>query len=403
MQAGCFLRTLALTAIAAAAIVALFNATIDPYLFFGTPRVAGLNSRKPAVDSKERSMKLYETARAAPNALVLGSSVSDFGISPRASAWPSAVQPVYNLSVQGGGPYASLRYLQHEMSQRRFALVVLTLDFELFLKGVSRSPAPDLEARFAIDNQGQRNRHYDQRGIRDFAQTTFSANAFTDSVATLLGNLGSDSSDLLPDGNWSSRLNRRDMLSGARSRIALMDLFYIQFLMNEELESGSMAAVQRIIELCQSHNSDLIIIINPVHAGQGELRRILGRWQLFEAWTRQLTRLAASRRSFNNPKTALWDFSFSPLYSTEPIPDGKRTMQWFIDRTHYTEALGNVVIQQVFTAGHVGPGTLLTPETLEPALQANRDHQERYRSQNPAEVQRIQNLYRSFSRAHNGK
>ena len=138
MKATRFIGVLLGSAAMAAAAIVAFNAWIDPYLLFGRPRVAGFNALKPAVETREALMKAYQAARIeAPRTVVLGSSRSDIGLDPAHAAWPSAMQPVYNLSLAGSWLGVNVRYLRGLLALRpasaRPDTLVVAIDFETFL------------------------------------------------------------------------------------------------------------------------------------------------------------------------------------------------------------------------------------------------------------------------------
>jgi hypothetical protein len=170
-QSQHFLRIWVFAWIVLAALVAVFDVIIDPYLLFNAPRIAGFNARKPAVMTQERLMKAYDVLRAAPNTLILGTSMVDRGLDAQHPAWPAPDRPFYNLALAGSGPYSSYRYLQHVMSQRHLALVVLGLDFEFFLTVPDYQPAtPEFESRLAVTRDGSANAGQRWQHLHDLLQ-----------------------------------------------------------------------------------------------------------------------------------------------------------------------------------------------------------------------------------------
>src|SRR5581483_3659999 len=128
-----FLRRWLITCVILCALVAGFNVAVNPYMILNVPRIKGFNARKPAIETHAHLMKAYDVSRAAPNAVLLGTSTVGLGLDALDPIWPAEYRPVYNLSIRGGGPYTSYRYLQHVVSQRHLGLVVMGLDFQFFL------------------------------------------------------------------------------------------------------------------------------------------------------------------------------------------------------------------------------------------------------------------------------
>jgi hypothetical protein len=380
-----------------AMLAALLNAIVNPYLLFDVPRIAGFNARKPAVDTQERLMKTYDVLRAAPNTLILGSSMVDLGLDAQHPAWPPHDRPVYNGALAGGGPYSSYRYLQHVMSRRHVALVMLGLDFQFFLTVPDYTPVtPEFESRLAVRRDGSINVGQRWQHLHDLFQGTISLDALTDSVATLAANLNGESSDLAA-GNWDSVSHRR--LTAAMGSFPLVvgqELFNIRRFSGKQINPLVMADVRAILDLCESHGTRVILFINPTHAEGLEILDLLGYWPMFEGWKRELVTLAARYPAADgHSRITLWDFSGYDSYSTEAVPMDRHAMHLFWDCIHYTRTLGDAIVTRMFGAGDGQFGVLLTPETLESRLTAIREQQRLYRERHPAAVRRVQNLYDS--------
>lgn len=399
-QSKRFLRTWVLACIVLVAVVAIFDVIMDPYLLFGTPRLTGFNARKPAVDTQERLMKAYDVLRATPNTLILGSSIVDLGLDAQDPAWPAHDGPVYNLALAGGGPYTSYRYLQHVMSKRHLALVVLGLDFQFFLAVADPIPVtPDFESRLAVTSDGSTNAAQSWQHIRDLFQATLSLDALTDSVATLGANLNGESSDLVAGGNLDYVILRRlTAAAGSYPDVAMEDLLTIRRFGGKQINQPVMADVRAILDLCESHGARVILFINPVHAEQFEILHLLGYWQAYEGWKRELVALTAKYPSADGrSRIPLWDFSGYDPYSTETVPMDRHVMHWFWNHAHYTRSLGNAIVRRIFGAGDAHFGVQLSPESLEPHLTAIREQQRLYREHHPADVRRVRDLYDSVT------
>ena len=60
---------------------------------------------------------------------------------------------------------------------------------------------------------------------------------------------------------------------------------------------------------------------------------------------------------------AVWDFSDATEFTTEPLPaldDVDSRMQWHWESSHYTSALGGLVLEQVLGGRDTGLGRQLT-------------------------------------------
>jgi hypothetical protein len=341
-------------------------------------------------------MKAYDVLRAAPNTLILGSSRVDIGLDAQNSAWPVVDRPVYNLGLSAASPYVSYRYLQHALSRSRVALVVLGLDFEYFLTGpfAYRPKNPDFELRLAVTRDGTRNAVQRWQHIRDLLHATISLDALTDSIATLVASSNDMSSDLISGNRYDAIVRRRSGVLGAHAFAALSNLGGIREFHGHRRNYFAMADVQAILDLCESRSIRVIVFINPVHADRLEMLDLLGDWQAFEEWKRELVALAARYQGKDGgSRIPLWDFSGYDSYSTEPVSVGGQSMHYFWEPSHYTPALGAAIVKRIFGVGDEHFGVLLSPESIEPHITAIREQRRLYRKHHEAEVNRMRSVY----------
>jgi hypothetical protein len=398
-----FLRYWCLSFLATVVIVAMVNILIDPYLLFRMPRVAGLNAYKPASISQERLMKGYEVIDARPNTVLLGSSRVDVGMDARHPAWAAADRPVYNLALAGGGPYASYRYLQHVMAGNRVGFVVLGLDFEYFLvtTQADRPPEPEFGSRLLVNHDGSHNAASKARYARDLFRAALSFDAFADSTTTLIQNLSGGRSTDLVDGNaeWQS-FHAHTAERGSQPLVTVSDAAAIGYYRNTKRNTFALNDVKEILDLCAKHRARVVVFLNPVHADQLEIYDLLGYWEPFEDWKRELVALVKTYGSSPDAheRIALWDFTDYDSYSTEPVPLDGELMRWFWEPSHYTRELGSAVVMRILSPDERNFGAMLDSENLEQHLAAIRARQQRYRDRHSADVSRVRAIYASMSK-----
>ena len=389
-----FLRTGLLVGIVLTLVAGVFNVIMDPYLVIGAPRVAGFNARKPAVDTQERMMKAYEVLAATPKTLILGASQVDFGLDAKDPAWPAQDRPVYNLGVGGGSPYISYRYLQHVMSRRHLTLVVLGLDFDYFLGlGEANGPAEqEFGFHLAVARDGSPNADQSWQQLRDLFHATLSLDALTDSAATLAANFNGESSET--DGKNYNALLRYIAVVGSYPVIAEVDLGLLRFPWDKQRIPLVMADVRAILDLCESHETPLILVINPSYADKLEILDLLGYWRAFEDWKREIVALTSKYPSVSGrSRIHLWDFTGYDVYSTETVSLNRHVLHWFVDDFHYTKALGDVIVGRIFGSGDPHFGVLLSAENIDLHLAEIREQQRQYREHRPADTRRVRDLY----------
>ena len=392
-----FLRTWVAVFVVFIVILGLANLLVDPYLVFGMNRVSEFNLRKPAVETQERLMKAYDVLRAEPKTVTLGNSRIDWGVDAADPAWPARDRPVYTLALAGSPLYESHRYLQHLLAHHHVTLVVQGVDFDGFLDpNMRRSLGAEAESRLMIRVDGSVNTGRVWQHARDVLHAVFSLDALTDSTSTLLANLSSESPDMAPSGNWVSALNLRRAAPGGYFRDTLIDMWFTSsYEPASKINQQMVAEVQAIINLCQSNETDLVLVINPLHADALELLDLAGHWQAFEEWKREMTALTAKYKRSGSGHVVLWDFTDYDSYSTESFPTatGNGALHWFFDPQHASKALGDAVIKRISGSGNARFGELLETETIETHLVNIRERREIYRTSHPADVRRIRALY----------
>lgn len=385
-----FLTRWIISCLVFATIIVIFNVAIDPYLLFGAPRIQSINARKPTTNH-ERLVKAYDVLRSDTRTVLLGSSRVDLGMDATDAAWPANTQPVYNLGLGGAGPYTAYRYLQHVVSRQHVGLVVVGLDFEDFLTatGTGRQDEDQgFEAYLAVNRDGHVNGSWQH--IRDHAQAAVSFDALTDSVTTLVANIGGYSLDFGAGGTWHWDSSEARGSYGVAAEWT--DLIWIRFFSGPEKRSQTVwQDLVAILDLCRSRGVPVILFINPVHADVLEIIGLTGYWQVFEEWKRALVTLTAKYSRENGINDIpLWDFSGYDSYSTETVG---HDLRWFYDSVHYNSRLGSKIVRRIFGSGDESFGVLLGPENIETHLVASREQQRLYRQQHRADAQRLRNLY----------
>ena len=218
-----FLAWLFGTCLLGALLAALFCRAVDPYLVFGSPRVAGLNDIKTAITQHEPMMKAYQASRSCARTVILGSSRSGVGLDPDSLAWPIAMRPVYNLSVAGTDLDDGLKLLKvllaHCGVQNMPTTLIVGLDFESYLQPVL-PPGTKAAARNEADQQqDDRLRQLAVSGfgpitsntrlLKDLATALLTTNALADSVGTVVASARSAGANVLTNGKSSEWLLRQ--------------------------------------------------------------------------------------------------------------------------------------------------------------------------------------------------
>src|SRR5689334_9919350 len=116
------------------AVIAAFNALVDPYHVIGTPRLAGLNAAKPEAVTHTQLAKDYLIGRIKPAGLLLGTSKVDLGIDPRSPFWPEDARPAFNYGVPGSSIHGALANLHRAVALGTVHRALVVLEFDDFMK-----------------------------------------------------------------------------------------------------------------------------------------------------------------------------------------------------------------------------------------------------------------------------
>ena len=194
-----------------------------------------------------------------------------------------------------------------------------------------------------------------------------------------------------------------------RSQRSIFALRIRSFLANPETYGAFHYSEQRLqlfremIRRCRERGIDLIVFIPPVHALQLETIRVAQLWPVFEQWKRDLAQLMSSE----DAAVPLWDFSgYSGPRAEKVPPNGDKTtrMRWFIDSSHFTPALGQVVLKQLLAPRTLAEQTsaeaigVLSPAKVENDLDQIRRDRETYAASHPDEVEWVAQLKTRASR-----
>jgi hypothetical protein len=383
-----FLRTWLICFVAVLSVVAAFNVVVDPYLLLGIPRLAGFNARKPAIDTQQRLMKAYDVLRFAPHTLILGSSQVEVGLDAQHFAELAHEGPAYNLGLTLGTIYDGYRYLQHVMARGPVQLVVIGVEFRDFFIDPAVARNFDFEARLTVRRDGSRNPGLTLQHSHDLLWSAFSWDALTDSLSTLLGNMSADGSDVFA-GNWDFQgFHRNGAVLGTTPLFLIHDFFFARFYSHEKPEPRVMQDLGALLDLCASRGIRVVILLNPSHADEMEMMHLTGQWEVFENWKRALAAMAAKYVAANQ-RIEIWDFCDYGPYTTETVPQNRQPLHWFFNATHYSRALGNMMLEKVFTGKDSRFGVLLSPENLESHLADIRAERLQYVQQRYADIQRV--------------
>lgn len=372
---------------------ALFNALIDPYSMFGSPRIAGLNSLKPYAGDRGRTAKIHQVTRIRPTTVIVGNSRPEMGLNPDLTCWPDTHKPVFNLALPGLTLYKQVRYSQHAIANSSVKRIFMGVDFSDFLTTSARHdpslwPSPqESEVKLSVDAFARPRRRFAIDRFVDQFRASVSLGTLANSTSTIM----------LQRRQWLetrtvsgfnpaegiyvpivSSEGVRTLFSQKNQEMATR-FAPAQTLFNDGTKwSSEFEALKRLGAQSQHAGIELVLFINPYHSEYLLLLDSAGHWPLFEQWKTQLVQTAAL---YDSP---VWDFSTFDYHATElvsELPDKNKSLRWFWEPAHYRQELGTLMLSQMLEAPchaeHAsGFGVVLTehnlPETLAD-IRARRD------------------------------
>lgn len=404
-----YTRRLTALIITGLALVATFNALVDPYDMFNGVTRDGFNTHKIAVASQERLTLAHRLRHQQPDTVIFGASRSMVGINPDHPGWGGA--RVYNASLGGATPEEMLAYLKHAIHTGQVKHVLLGLDFILFNAHRDTTPLFNASRLMLQPRADYGPWPYMPYRPKDVAQALISFGATADSVKTLRRRAGfyADDSPILANGfmdtnSWSTRITQRE--GGQRQYFLNTEKTYLNKIWfpkpsgrycfaDEESGRDNFAFTREFLRVAREHNLQVTLFINPTHARQKIYYRYAGLENAYALWLRKLVAMveevSATSGSADTPPLTLWDFTLPTALTMEEVPpagDTETLMQWHWEFSHYRPELGDRVLDKVF--GHSMPGNPV-PEDF--GIQLSSTMLEQY-------VTRITHAARMYEAAH---
>ncbi|MHC4860801.1 MAG: hypothetical protein ACYTDY_12015, partial [Planctomycetota bacterium] len=162
-----------------------------------------------------------------------------------------------------------------------------------------------------------------------------------------------------------------------------------------EYDSERVEILGRMLERARAEGARVDLFFSPVHARQLEMIRALGLFDTFERWKREVAGVVAREGAGAEGAPTLWDFTGYEGFTTEEIPDGEAKMEWYVESSHYREALGDIVLSRMYRPDPPerypdGFGVRLTPENVDRHLARIRAAREVYARTHPEEVSSVE-------------
>jgi len=388
-RASSYLRTFGIVVTTLLGLLALVNVGVDPYSFFGTPKIAGFNDRKPLPADHIYALKTIASWRSGATSMEFGSSRTEIGLDPANPAWGR--ERCYNLAVPGADMQSARRYFEQVRRERPLRKALLAVEYPMF-----DGSARELDASaWALEPDGSLSLTF----LGRLVSTTFSADALAASARTLVRSQRGAERLYRDDGLrlWNDKLLRLEAIGGQRWHfVRLLEAMLAEF---QPPGAGNLhylralEAFRTVLRIAHSDHIDLKIVLSPEHVWLAVARVALDPSDPAAMWRRDLVRIngeeAASAGSAPFP---LWDFSGSSGPNLESVPaegDSVSRMRWYWELEHYKVELGDVVLARVLSgevpSADVGAdfGVLLDEENVGVRLDDDRHRREAWARRHP--------------------
>ncbi len=378
-----YLRVCLGTTALALVLLALFNLMVDPFGAYPLAALKIFQSYRGRFTS--RAGKSETVAHGRYDILLIGTSRVEFGLPVDHSAY--GLDRVYNLGLEGTSLPELLAVLDFAIRQHCPKQVIFGVDFFLFSD--VRASRPDFEnSRFSPHlNLFE----YHLRNLFDWDATARSW--------SLVERLKHHRP---PQAAYLGFVPKK--VPQGMSQRTVFERRIQDFLVNPETYGAyhysptRLKEFREMVHLCRGHHIDLKIFIPPVHTLQLETIRVAGLWPTFEQWKRDVVNVVAEETK--DQPTPLWDFTgFKDRVSENvPVPgDNSTRMKWYIDSSHFTPALGQLVLDRIFPQGSSSSdtsdfGVPLAPGNVEEQLQHLRADREAYAATHPDEIEWVRQL-----------
>lgn len=391
MKKGSFLKTFLLSAGLLIPSIAGFNLLMDPYYFFGTPKITRVNDYKHFTDSGGRRLKATTLDKSQYDNIILGTSRAQGGLNANHLGFEGKT---YNVGLPATNMIEIYDIYQFSKESSTLDSIVLSVDLLAFTEDITHN------GDFYLSDFSDEK----TKPLLANIESLLSVKTLKFSAIHLLKNIFDlPESGYTPTGEFISNktvFNHRKSFN----RVLLNNFFgdsniYSTFSYSQE----RVELVREIIQDCKRNNIKVHIFISPIHARQMAAIEVAGLYPTFEKWKRDLTAVIDEENSISNPLT-LWDFAFYNDITTEAVPLAKepQQMKYWKDSSHYRQRLGEQILSIVLNNNRKGQniGVALTPKNIDKHLSNNQKERNSYASEFPFEVQEVKRLFDESTENH---
>lgn len=374
--------------------IPLLNMLVDPLDVFRIVRQEGFNRIKSNYTTYSRLAKPAQVERGNYPKLAIGSSRVLMGMPMTGTAWNDDPAQAFNLGLNGANLRVTRDLFEHAITTTDVRDVVMTVDFFMFNAWNATVPYDQ-----PVAHRGETRFERLRRQRDTYMGLLFSPGVTKASFATLRRQRPKYDKQLADGGtNPRHELNQ-----------ALQDGYEVRFQQFEDrvvrsgwslctdnrydFQAGDLDAFsfyRDILRLAKQHHIRLKLFISPEHVRMLEMMAAAGFWDEFEQMKHQLVSQLEAEFGSDSKQVELWDFSGYNAYTAEEIPARiGDSMQWYFDSSHFTPALGKLLLDSMYGSTPV-IGRRLGSDNLAAVQQQVRQEQAAWRATHPQQVAQLQ-------------
>jgi len=389
MRHRTYFAVLLITLLALVAAVVTMNALVDPLDVYRIVRKEGFNSVKSAYIPYARLAKPSQIARGQYDRLGIGSSRMLMGIPVNNAAWEKYGKG-FNAGIQGADLMQIRDLFEHAVVVSQVKSVLIDLDLFMF-----NAWMPSGEYPYPVAKLDETPREKFLRERDTASLLLFSPGVSQASIETLRKQ-DKKKDKVMFDGTTNPEKERQQVLKdGYEVRFRQFEDRMIRTGWSickdnryafERGATNKMQVFRAILQMAKDHQVEVKFFIPPVHVRLLEVMQAAGLDPYADEMKRKLLGEISAVYGGDTNNVALWDFSGYHRYAQETVPQQQGVaMQWYLDASHFSQALGQKMLDVMFAAPHAEKdfGVQLRAENIDAVLAAQRAEQADFQRTNP--------------------
>jgi len=379
---------------------------VDPYYFYGSPRIEGFNRWKTRFFPGQYDTKARLAMATRARHLVIGTSTAAGSLRPDHEVFGG--EPVFNYALAGSTPRLQGMAFSHVASAGELQSVILCVDFFAYNAFMDQRAFRQFE--LAVEQARTPGARWRQarRVLESGIAEALGHDSVADAVATVLEQrrpgVGGEYRDIRADGYWR---NPRPAGTPQMTLFTMVENQYLgqgwfpaparRFAFEDGRGRSTIDEFRQVLRRARDAGLRVDVAIMPFHARLAEAMHGAGLWDDFEELKRRLVLVSSE------PATAwgglrIWDFSGYSAITTEQVKNATADAVWFEDAIHPSQNTGDLMLLRMRgtpeSAKQVPAdfGRRVTATTIEADIAAATALRAGYLAARPADVEHVRRI-----------